>query len=135
MIMTKKNYYDIKELAVETINEIWIRINWDEKNYIKISENFINNIKRSSMITSKYEIFVEKLCSKLQIKSLSLQKINEISNMDEETKYEILKLFREQPQIIFLEMRLKREREKEHKEHKEDKEENQDKEGDIIYEN
>lgn len=133
--MTKKNYYDIKELAVETINEIWIRINWDEKNYIKISENFINNIKRSSMITSKYEIFVEKLCSKLQIKSLSLPKINEISNMDEETKYEILKLFREQPQIVFLEMRLKREREKEEKEEKEDEEENQEKEGDIIYEN
>ncbi|HDF4164010.1 hypothetical protein ACRVX5_16585 [Clostridioides difficile] len=120
--MSKKDYEEIKELAVETIAEIWTRINWSEKNYIKISENFINNIKRSSMITSKYEVFVENLCSKLQIKSLSLPKINEISTMDEDTKYDILELFRQQPQIIFLEMKLKREKEK-------------DKEGDITYEN
>ncbi|HBG2405026.1 TPA: hypothetical protein KPK48_003228 [Clostridioides difficile] len=124
--MSKKDYEEIKELAVETINEIWIKINWSEKNYIKISENFINNIKRSSMITSKYEVFVENLCSRLQIKSLSLPKINEISTMDEDTKYEILELFRQQPQIIFLEMKLKREKEKE---------KDKDKEGDITYEN
>ncbi|MGO0987462.1 hypothetical protein ACTPEW_16130 [Clostridioides difficile] len=117
--MSKENNDKTKDLAVEILSEIWRRIDWNKSNYINIGNEFVNKVSLIAMTTDKYEIFIEKLCRKLGVKKLLFPTIAEVSDMDENIKCEILKLFREQPQILFLKMKLQKQN---------------DKEGDIINE-
>lgn len=104
--MSKKNDEKVKKLAVETLSEIWKSIDWKQTNYKNIAMEFSNSVRFIATTTDRYEIFIEKLCRKLGIKNLSFPTISEISDMEESIKHDILKLFREQSQILYLKMKL-----------------------------
>lgn len=98
-----------ENMAVDTVTEIWSQIDWDKvtgQRAMGIWDEFTSKIKSSAMTTNNYEKFVEKLCRKMEVRSLKFALINEISLQDESTKQDILKLFREQTQIIVLKLRL-----------------------------
>lgn len=108
----------IRQYAVATLMNIWNSINWeniDSKRAFGIWDEFTNKVKASAFTTNKYETFVEKLCKKLNVNSLKHREILDIGKKDEETKQEIMKLFREETLSIVLEVKMNKEVIKEQK--------------------
>lgn len=106
---TKSN---IENAAVETVTDIWACIDWDKvdgRRAYGIWDEFTNKVKASARTTNSYETFVEKLSRKMSISSIRYAGINSISEQSEEFKQEVLKLLREQTQIIVLKLRLNNE--------------------------
>ncbi|MEG2985474.1 MAG: hypothetical protein RR835_12290 [Peptostreptococcaceae bacterium] len=100
---------NIENMAIDTLTEIWSQIDWDKvtgQRAIGIWDEFSSKVKASSMTTNSYEKFVEKLCRKMDVRSLRFVMISDISTQGEDVKREILKLLREQTQIIVLKLRL-----------------------------
>ena len=104
--LTREN---VNEMALATISDIWSQIDWDKvdgKRAMGIWDEFISKIKASSMTTNSYEKFVEKLCRKMEVRSLRFKNIEEISNQDENFKKAILRALREETQTIVLRLRI-----------------------------
>jgi hypothetical protein len=104
--LTRANIHDA---AVSTLVEIWSQIDWDKvtgQRAMGIWDEFSSKVKASAMTTNSYEKFVEKLCRKMEVRSLKFRTINEITNESEEFKKAILKAFREETQVIVLKLRL-----------------------------
>lgn len=104
--LTREN---VNEMALATISDIWSQIDWDKvdgKRAMGIWDEFISKIKASSMTTNSYEKFIEKLCRKMEVRSLRFKNIEEISNQDENFKKAILRALREETQTIVLRLRI-----------------------------
>ena len=104
--LTEEN---VKEMALATISDVWSQIDWDKvdgKRAMGIWDEFISKVKASAMTTNSYEKFVEKLCRKMDVRSLRFKNIEEISNQEENFKKAILKVLREETQIIVLRLRI-----------------------------
>lgn len=113
------NDKNIKFLAITTITEIWSQIDWDKvdpKRRMNIWDEFTSKIKASAMTTNNYDKFVDKLCKKMDIRSLKHSGILEISKMEDVVKKEILKNLRNNTHAIVLELRLNNQIKKELKE-------------------
>ena len=111
--MDKKN---IRDMAEATILDIWSCIDWDKvdgRRAYGIWAEFGAKVKASAMSTNSYEKFVEKLCKKMDIRSLRYGSIRDIGQQPEEVKQEILKLIREETRQIVLQVRLNNEARKE----------------------
>lgn len=122
--MQNKN---VKFLAVSTITEIWSQIDWekiDKKRLLGIWDEFTSKVKATAMTTNDYEKFIDKLCKKMDVRSLRHSQIQEISKMNEKDKTEILKALRNNTHAIVLELRLNNQIKRENKELSEAKNEN-----------
>lgn len=100
---------DVKQAALETLQEIWDNIDWqktDARRLYGIWDEFASKIKAAAMTTNKYETFVEKLCKKLEIRSLKDKVVSEISALSDEEKMQILKIVRTETTLLVLEIRL-----------------------------
>ena len=100
---------NIQQYCVSTLSEIWAQIDCDK---VKVSralgiwDEFTAKVKSTAMTTTSYETFVEKLCRKMDVRSLRFAMISEISELSEDIKKQILKCFRSETQIIILKLRL-----------------------------
>lgn len=104
--------------AVEILNEIWISIDFSampNSRKINFWNEFTNKVKAAANSSMSFETFVEKLCKKLSISNLDTRCkiVAKVSRSDETYKKEFLKLYREQLTLIMLELRIKRDDEKE----------------------
>lgn len=116
-----------KFLAVSTIAEIWSQIDWDKidkKRILGIWDEFTSKVKATAMTTNDYERFIDKLCKKMDVRSLRHSQIQEISKMKEKDKVEILKILRNNTHSVVLELRLNNQIKKENRELTEAKNEN-----------
>ena len=107
--MYKLNKESIKEAAVITLVDIWSQIDWDKVTGTRamgIWDEFISKVKASATTTNQYDKFVEKLCRKMDVRSLKYKNISEISEQTDEFKNAVLKAFREKTQMIVLRLRL-----------------------------
>lgn len=109
----KTNYPASREntrnAAIATITNIWGQIDWDKvtgSRALGIWDEVSNKVKAAAMTTNSYEKFVDKLCRKLDVRSLRFSDIKEIEEQDENFKQAIMKLFREETLSIMLEVRL-----------------------------
>ena len=100
---------NIQQYCVSTLSEIWAQIDWDKvkgSRALGIWDEFTAKVKSTAMTTTSYETFVEKLCRKIDVRSLRFAMISEISELSEDIKKQILKCFRSETQIIILKLRL-----------------------------
>ncbi|MBS5858475.1 hypothetical protein [Romboutsia timonensis] len=100
---------NIQQYCVSTLSEIWAQIDWDKvkgSRALGIWDEFTAKVKSTAMTTTSYETFVEKLCRKMDVRSLRFAMISEISELSEDIKKQILKCFRSETQIIILKLRL-----------------------------
>ena len=100
---------NVRSAAIATILEIWTCIDWeriDSKRAMGIWDEVTNKTKAAALTTNKFEKFIDKLCRKLDVRSLRFREINDIVHEPEEFKQGILKLFREETLSIMLEVRL-----------------------------
>lgn len=105
----KLNKTNIRNSAIETLMEIWNRQDFDKikgTRLFGIWDEFTNKVRASAMSTNEYPKFVEKLCRKLDVRSLRTRGIATINNQSEEFKSEVLELIREEPTQLILELRL-----------------------------
>ena len=110
--MYKNNRENAIDMAISTLLDIWEQIDWSKvtsQRSIGIWDEFASKVKAAAMTTNSYETFVEKLCKKMDVRSLKFKNIDEISNQDEEIKKNILKILRSETQIIVLKLRLNKE--------------------------
>lgn len=125
--LSKEN---IQDAAVATLSNIWSQIEWDKvtgNRAMGIWDEFTSKVKAAAMTTNNYEKFVEKLCRKMDIRSLKFRDISEISQQDEKFKKAILKMLREETQVIVLQLRLNNQIRKEEYEQKKAREEKEKK--------
>lgn len=104
--LTREN---IQSMAVATLTDIWSQIEWDKvdgKRAMGIWDEFSSKVKAAALTTNSYEKFVEKLCRKMEVRSLKFNSINGISQESEEFKKAIMKNLREETQLIVLKLRL-----------------------------
>ena len=114
--MYKNNRENAIDMAISTLLDIWEQIDWSKvtsQRSIGIWDEFASKVKAAAMTTNSYETFVEKLCKKMDVRSLKFKNIDEISNQDKEIKKNILKILRRETQIIVLKLRLNKEIRKE----------------------
>lgn len=107
--MYELNRENIQNMSVSTLTDIWSQLDWDKitgQRAMGIWGEFSNKVKAAAMTTNSYEKFIEKLCRKMDIRSLRFKNIDEISKETEEFKKAILKAFREETQIVVLKLRL-----------------------------
>lgn len=107
--MYNLNKENIQNMALSTLIDIWSQIDWDKvtgQRAMGIWDEFSNKVKAASMTTNSYEAFVEKLCKKMDVRSLKFKNIDEISSQDQEFKKAIIKILRSETQIIVLKLRL-----------------------------
>jgi hypothetical protein len=100
---------NIQQYCVSTLSEIWAQIDWDKvkgSRVLGIWDEFTAKVKSTAMTTTSYETFVEKLCRKMDVRSLRFAMISEISELSEDVKKQILKCYRSETQIIILKLRL-----------------------------
>ena len=99
----------IKELAIISLIAVWDKIDWEkiklERAY-KIWDEFSNKVRAAVFTTNKFNIFINKLCKKLDIAALSDKCLHEIIEMDDEIKSEIVNLLRNDLHSVILAMRL-----------------------------
>lgn len=103
------NRENVDYMALATITDIWSGIDWekvDGKRAMGIWDEYISKIKASAMTTNSYEKFVEKLCRKMEVRSLRYSNVSLISNQTDEFKIAILKTLRENTQVLVLKLRL-----------------------------
>ena len=135
--MYKNNRENAIDMAISTLLDIWEQIDWSKvtsQRSIGIWDEFASKVKAAAMTTNSYETFVEKLCKKMDVRSLKFKNIDEISNQDEEIKKNILKILRSETQIIVLKLRLNKEIRKERaKRIQEEKEKNNELENKQVY--
>jgi len=123
--LTKEN---VQFCAEATITEIWGAIDWDKidaKRAYGIWDEFGAKVKASAMSTNSYETFVEKLCKKMDVRSLRYKTIKEVGEQSDEFKDAVMKLIREQTLQLVLKVRLNNEARKEMKKELEKKEREQ----------
>lgn len=123
------NKENVEHCAEATIYEIWGCIDWDKvdaKRAFGIWDEFGAKVKASAMSTNSYETFVEKLCKKMDIRSLRYKSIKDIGEQPEEFKDAVLKLIREQTLQLVLKVRLNNEARREMKKELERKEKEQE---------
>lgn len=100
---------NLQNMALATLADIWSQIDFDKikgQRAIGIWDEFANKVRASAMTTNKYETFVEKLCKKMDVRSLKFNNIADISKESNEIKEAVLKIFRNETQIIILKLRL-----------------------------
>lgn len=100
---------NIQQYCISTLSEIWAQIDWDKvkgSRALGIWDEFTAKVKSTAMTTTSYETFVEKLCRKMDVRSLKFAMISEISELSEDVKKQILKCYRSETQIIILKLRL-----------------------------
>ena len=135
--MYKNNRENAIDMAISTLLDIWEQIDWSKvtsQRSIGIWDEFARKVKAAAMTTNSYETFVEKLCKKMDVRSLKFKNIDEISNQDKEIKKNILKILRRETQIIVLKLRLNKEIRKERaKRIQEEKEKNNELENKQVY--
>lgn len=122
--MIKLSEENVKEAAVTTLIEIWSRIDWSKVTGTRamgIWDEFTSKVKGAAMTTNEYEKFVEKLCRKMDIRSLKYREINDFSNQSDEFKKAILQMFREKTLTIVLKLQLNNQIRKEELQMKKDK--------------
>lgn len=107
--MYENNRENIQAMAIATLTDIWSQIDWSKvtsQRSVTIWDEFSSKVKAAANTTNSYETFVEKLCKKMEVRSLKFKNIDEISNQNEELKKSILKTLRSETQIIVLKLRL-----------------------------
>lgn len=110
----------LKEAAIVTMVEVWSCIDWervDSKRAYGIWDEFTSKVKAAAMTTNRYETFVEKLCKKMDVRSVRHRSISDISAQSEEFKAGVLKIIREETTLLVLEVRLNNEIRKEMNKH------------------
>lgn len=103
------NRINIRNSAIETLFEVWNRQDFDKikgTRLFGIWDEFTNKVRASAMSTNSYSAFVEKLCRKLDVRSLKFKGIATINNQSDDFKMEVLELIREEPTQLMLELRL-----------------------------
>ena len=99
----------IKELAIISLIAVWDKIDWEkiklERAY-KIWDEFSNKVRAAVFTTNKFNIFINKLCKKLDIAALSDRCLHEIIEMVDDIKSEIINLLRNDLHSVILAMRL-----------------------------
>ena len=135
--MYKNNRENAIDMAISTLLDVWEQIDWSKvtnQRSIGIWDEFASKVKAAAMTTNSYETFVEKLCKKMDVRSLKFKNIDEISNQDEEIKKNILKILRNETQIIVLKLRLNKEIRRERaKRIQEEREKNNELENKQVY--
>ena len=135
--MYKNNRENTIDMAISTLLDIWEQIDWSKvtsQRSIGIWDEFASKVKAAAMTTNSYETFVEKLCKKMDVRSLKFKNIDEISNQDKEIKKNILKILRSETQIIVLKLRLNKEIRRERaKRIQEEREKNNELENKQVY--
>ena len=135
--MYKNNRENAIDMTISTLLDIWEQIDWSKvtsQRSIGIWDEFASKVKAAAMTTNSYETFVEKLCKKMDVRSLKFKNIDEISNQDEEIKKNILKILRSETQIIVLKLRLNKEIRRERaKRIQEERERNNELENKQVY--
>lgn len=105
----KETRENIRNAAISTILEIWSCIDWDKvdsKRVMNIWDEVAAKVKAAAMSTTSFERFVEKLCRKLDVRSLRYREISDIQKESEEFKRGVLKLLREETLSVMLEVRI-----------------------------
>mgnify|MGYP000858013089 FL=1 len=128
--MYELNKKNVEDMAVSTISDIWSQIDWSKvvgTRAMGIWDEYTSKIKAAAMTTNSYNKFVEKLCRKMDVRSLKFKNISEISQQDEKFKKAVLKAFREETQVIVLKLRLNNQVRKEEYEQKKAREEKEKK--------
>ena len=128
--MYELNKKNVEDMAVSTISDIWSQIDWSKvvgTRAMGIWDEYTSKIKAAAMTTNSYNKFVEKLCRKMDVRSLKFKNISEISQQDEKFKKAVLKAFREETQVIVLKLRLNNQVRKEECEQKKAREEKEKK--------
>ena len=123
------NEENIEKCAEVTIYEIWSCIDWDKvdaKRAYGIWDEFGSKVKASAMSTNSYETFVEKLCKKMDIRSLRYKSIKDIGEQQKEFKDAVLKHIREKTLQLVLKVRLNNEARREMKKELERKQKEQE---------
>lgn len=122
----EKTEQNVRYAAVTTLLEIWACIDWekmDKRRLVNIWDEFTAKVKASAMTTNSYELFVEKLARKMDVRSLRYSEINEFIHQSKEFKDDILKLLRDETITIVLEARLENQVRKEYAKRLQEKEE------------
>ena len=107
--MYELNKENIQDAAVATLTDIWSQIDWDKVTGTRamgIWDEFTSKVKASATTTNQYDKFVEKLCRKMDVRSLRYKNISEITEQTDEFKNAVLKAFRDKTQVIILKLRL-----------------------------
>lgn len=105
-----KNYEDKlrwHRLCLDLVLPVWNAIEWDKvapQRRMKIYEELSSKIK-SSATTSSVTKFIEKLCVKFDVRSITSARMIQI--IEDHDNKKILKTFREDTQIIILLLREK----------------------------
>lgn len=111
--LTREN---VQNMSVGTLIDIWAQIDWDKvtgQRAMGIWDEFASKVKAAALTTNSYEKFIEKLCRKMEVRSLKFREINVISQESEELKKAVLKMFREETQLLVLKLRLNKQIRKE----------------------
>ena len=64
------------DMAISTLLDIWEQIDWSKvtsQRSIGIWDEFASKVKAAAMTTNSYETFVEKLCKKMDVRSLKFK--------------------------------------------------------------
>lgn len=104
--LTREN---IQDAAVATLSNIWSQIDWDKvtgSRAMGIWDEFTSKVQSAATTTNSYEKFIEKLCRKMDIRSLRYRDISEIAGQNEAFKKAVLKAMRDETQTIVLKLRL-----------------------------
>lgn len=106
------------ETAVNVLDEIWSDIDFSSmptQRKMGIWDEFSSKVRGSANSSVTFEGFVEKLCKKFNILSLSTRcgTISKVSDMPENDKKEIIAVYREKLMIVMLKLRILREQKKE----------------------
>ena len=99
----------IKELAIISLIAVWDKIDWEKIKLgraYKIWDEFSNKVRAAVFTTNKFNIFINKLCKKLDIAALSDRCLHEIIEMEDDIKSEIVNLLRNDLHSVILAMRL-----------------------------
>ena len=74
--MYKNNRENAIDMAISTLLDIWEQIDWSKvtsQRSIGIWDEFASKVKAAAMTTNSYETFVEKLCKKMDVRSLKFK--------------------------------------------------------------
>ncbi len=94
-----------REKTVDILQAIWNSVDWQsfpQSLRVKVYDLFASRIK-SAALTSSLPIFVETLCKKMGVRSISNEKIVDV--IKDKKNNALLKLFREETALLVLMMR------------------------------
>lgn len=113
---------------------MWGQIDWektDKSRLLGIWDEFADKIAAIARTTNRYEVFVERLCGEMGVRSLRFRDVNDIQQQDDLFKKAVVKILREETRPLVLEVRLNNQVRKEQAQLKKEKEEQEKKQKEL----